>query len=83
MICFWILFEKELSASTPPFEKATFWKEYEIFCFNEQSIVIFHHYKVDQNLPLLVQRLLEVVNNLNDDENKVLKHFFNSILNED
>lgn len=59
ILCLWILFEKELSTSTPPFEKAAFWKEYEIPYSNWQSIEILHNYKVDQKLPLLAQRLLE------------------------
>ena len=83
MVCLWVLFEKELSASTPPFEKAAFWEEYEIPCSNEQSIEILHNYKIDRKLLLLAQRLLEADNNLNDDEKNALKHFFNSVLNED
>lgn len=83
ILCLWILFEKELSASTPPFEKAAFWGEYEIPYSNGQSIEILHNYKVEQKLPLLAQWLLEADNNLNDGERNALKRFFNSVLNED
>jgi hypothetical protein len=65
------------------FEKTTFWKEYEISCFNEQSTEILYNFKIDKNLSLLAQWLLEVDNNLNDDERNALKDFFNSVLDKD
>lgn len=83
MLCLWVLFEKHLSASTPPFEKAAFWEEYKIPCSqHEQSIEILHNFKVDQKLPLLAQWLLEADNNLYDNERDALKSLFNSILDE-
>lgn len=84
MLCLWVLFEKDLSAPTPPFENAAFWEEYKIPCSqHEQSIEILHNFKVDQKLPLLAQWLLEADNNLYDNERDALKSLFNSILNED
>ena len=84
MSCLWILFEEELSAP-PLFFK---WEAYGDGHENPRSLParsteLLHDYKIDRELPLLAQGLLEADENLTLDEKGALKRFFASVLDED
>ncbi len=75
LLCLWVLFEKTLSGATALFDD-TAWA-----CPNdEQSTFILAKYKDAQQLPVLVQRLLDAGDSMRDDEKHAAGSFFNSIL---
>ncbi|KAL9100712.1 MAG: hypothetical protein Q9163_003938, partial [Psora crenata] len=83
MLCLWVLFEKDLSASTLSFRKTVFRRGCEVSCSSpEQLKDILQDSKADGKLPLLAQELVDAEIGLKDNERTALKEFFISVLDE-